>query len=346
MDPAMVEAMKNMTPEQAKELMANMTPEQRAQMERMQKGMADLAHLTEKLAPSETDPDVSVSLLRVIQALATSPIMSRLGEACDEEVLKKLEDGLVAAEQLEANAVASCSALERRNVLLLFWHMNQSNLTELAAAVTPEVNHLRGGANELATQLLIKAQMLMPQRRWVQPTLAVARASALISNALWSHTDPKALAAMRTILEEDQLPYPKLTMEADAGSKASDGVDKECLTSQPVLVTLKVHRGHAAKPEEGPRPPPNNAQGIYEAYWLYIEGLKPQGTPNSLIAAQPLVVKDLEMKAIEAKVPFTAPPKAGTYTLRVHVCSTSVVGIAMSTDVAFTVTEDDVPALE
>ena len=83
-----------------------------------------------------------------------------------------------------------------------------------------------------------------------------------------------------------------------------------------------------------------------EAYWLYIEGLKPEGTPNSLIAAQPLVVKDLEMQTIEAKVPFTAPPKSGTYTLRAHVCSTSVVGLEMSADVDFIVIEDDVPALE
>ena len=35
-------------------------------------------------------------------------------------------------------------------------------------------------------------------------------------------------------------------------------------------------------------------QGIFEAYWCIVEGQKPKETPNSFIAAAPLIVKDLE----------------------------------------------------
>ena len=82
-----------------------MPPEQRAQMEKMQRGMVDLAHLAEKLKPSAEDPDSPVSMLRVIRALASCPAMEALGDDGDrdDEVLKKLEDGIVAAGQLESS---------------------------------------------------------------------------------------------------------------------------------------------------------------------------------------------------------------------------------------------------
>ena len=59
-----------------------------------------------------------------------------------------------------------------------------------------------------------------------------------------------------------------------------------------------------------------------------------------------MVVKDLEQSVVTAEQPFTAPPNPGKYTLRVHVTSTSVIGIDLTTDVSFTVVEDDVPDLE
>lgn len=58
-----------------------------------------------------------------------------------------------------------------------------------------------------------------------------------------------------------------------------------------------------------------------------------------------MVVKNLEEQTIVDEVPFVAPP-AGTYTLRVHVISTSVIGVWLQTDVSFTVAEDDVPDLQ
>ena len=90
---------------------------------------------------------------------------------------------------------------------------------------------------------------------------------------------------------------------------------------------------------------PPNPQGIWEAYWLYVEGQKPEGTPNSLIVAQPIVVKDLEDAHAKQNVVFGAPPDVGDYKLTVYVVSTSVIGIDIRQDVEFKVVEDDVPDL-
>jgi len=354
-----MQAMQNMTPEQAREFMASMSPEQRAQMKQMQEGMFDLKHLCEKLKPAADDPDAPVSLLRVICALAGAPALKRLPEdpeqreqadaaiaEATDELLAKLEAALVAAKAFEAGALAECEPTERRNALILYWHMHQSNMPELAATMPSGLDSLRAYLNNLATKLLVKAQMLMPQQRWVQPTLAVAHASALVANALWSHTDEKALGAMRAILAEDGLSTPKLSLAATAGPRGTSGVGDEVATGQQVLVSVKLTREHAKKAGEGETPPCNNPQGIYEAYWVFVEGLKPKDTPNSLICAQPMVVKDVEQAVVTAEAPFQAPPKAGLYQLRVHIVSTSVIGVDLSYDVGFTVVDDDVPALE
>lgn len=177
---------------------------------------------------------------------------------------------------------------------------------------------------------------------------------------------------MAKILDEDSLPVPKLSLKATAKPRDATGTD-EITAGLHVLVTAELTREHAAAPGEGTKPACNNPQGIYEAYWLYVEGLKPVGTPNSLIVAKPLVVTDLESKAVTAEVSkkhpetstafrfsdasraqptltiqavFQAPPNPGTYTLRAHVTSTSVIGIQLQADVTFTVVEDDVPDLE
>jgi len=333
-------------------------------MQKMQKGMLDLKHIADKMKPNAENPDEKVSLLRVVRALASAPILAELptepaeqkeaAEAAAAEVtndiLGKLEKFFIKAGALKEGDLSDCDAIEGRNTLLLYFHMYQSNPTmkELVAEMPGGVEALRAYVNRQATNLLIKAQMLMPQQRWVQPTLAIAGASALISTALWSHTEEASLAAMTSILKEDSLTFPKLTLSAKCGPKATQGEGDEVPTGQQVLTVVSLKRLHASAPGEGTAEPPvpNNPQGIFEAYWLYIEGLKPEGTPNSLICAQPMVVKDLTADAITAEAPFTAPPVPGTYTLRVHVTSTSVIGVDLSYDVSFTVVEDDVPALQ
>lgn len=354
----MLEAMKSMTPEQAKEMLEKMSPEERAQAEQIQKGMADLQYLVTKLKPDAADPDASVSVLKVIATLGGAPVLcermeagwEKFGEVVDDNVLKRVEDALVEAGGLEEGALdGACAAgAPRKHALLLYWHMHRSSMEELAASLPNELDAMRGGANQLATQLLMKAQMLMPQQRWVQPTLAVARVSALIANGLPSHTDAKSLEAMKKILLDPEtggpLPFPKLSLSASARPRnASHG--EECVAGQHVLLRAEVTREHASAASDE-QPAATNPQGILEAFWLYIEGVKPEGTPNSLITSQPLAVKDLTERTLTAEMPFQAPPVAGKYTLRVHVLSTSVVGVEYTTDCEFTVVEDDVPDLE
>ena len=335
-------------------MLEKMTPQEKQQMAMMQRGMLDLQHLTTKLKPAAENPDAPVSTVTVLKAMAGAPCMKdALGEErvpegirskVTDEVLTTLETALIDAGAFAAGELASCEGDERRNVLLIYWHMHKQNLPDLEATLPQEVDQLRAGANQVVTTLLIKAQMLMPQNRWVQPTLAIARASALISTALWSHTDERSLALMKTILAEDELPMPKLSLKASAAPKNGG---EEILAGQQVCVRVVLTREHAAVAGDGgPRPAPNNPQGIFEAYWLYVEGLKPEGTPNSLIVAKPMTVKDLETTEVADDAVFTAPPAAGSYTLRVHLTSTSVVGVELTADVSFTVAEDDVPALE
>ena len=189
-------------------MLDRLSPEEREQVaqqqQRMAKGMADLTHLVTKLKPSESDPDAVVSELSVIVALATTPAMKQLGE--DEaqllgptipgdkakEALSKLEDKLEELEAFPKDALNGLPECEWRNAVLLYWHMYKPKLDEFAAELPGEVDHWRGGANQIAIKLLVQSQMLMPQQRWVQVTLAVAKLSALMATALWSHDDAAA----------------------------------------------------------------------------------------------------------------------------------------------------------
>ena len=121
-----------------------MTPEQREQMQKMQQGMVDLQHLAKKLAPDAASPDAPVSLLKILRALASCPIMGKLPNdpeqreaaekalsACTNEVLGLLENKFVEAGALEEGALKDCEAVEGRNTLFLYWHLYQSNMPEL-----------------------------------------------------------------------------------------------------------------------------------------------------------------------------------------------------------------------
>lgn len=117
-----------------------------------------------------------------------------------------------------------------------------------------------------------------------------------------------------------------------------------------VKVGVALYRDHASAPSEktpAVAESKMNPQGILEAYWCYVEGVKPDAqTPNSLIGAQPMVVKSLDEAFVSLEVCFRAPPTAGKYPIKVHVISTSVIGIDQMIDAEFCVVEDDVPDLE
>ena len=158
-----------------------------------------------------------------------------------------------------------------------------------------------------------------------------------------------------------------------------------------VLVEIRLIREHALPAGEvGKRAA--DAPLAAEAYWNYLEGLKPEGerlapppalppprvplplshrrvrapggclrappllpvpsalaidahfardtgagTPNSLLAAQPLVVTDLSQHVLSAQVTFMAPQAAGNYALRLHIISASVVGVELEQDLDFVV---------
>lgn len=355
-----------MTPEQAQAMMDQLSPEERAEVEakqeKMKQGMLDLGHLATQLKPSAEAPDAEVSMHKVMLALSSTPAMNQLGTDDESllgstltaeqarERLSKLEDKLESWDAFPVDSLNELPLPQWRNILLLYWHLykqkDEAWAAEAKEALEGELDHWRGGANQIATKLLIQAQMLLPQQRWVQPTLAVAKTSALLANALWSHTDGAALSKMGKILEEDCLPMPKLSISATAKPRDSTDGTTEITAGLHIVCKVELTREHAAVAGEGTKPACNNPQGIYEAYWLYIEGLKPEGTPNSLIIAKPLVVTDLEQAVVSGDAVFQAPKETGTYHLRAHVTSTSVIGVCLSCDVSFTVVEDDVPDLE
>uniref|UniRef100_A0A7S2H1A8 SEC63 domain-containing protein n=1 Tax=Haptolina brevifila TaxID=156173 RepID=A0A7S2H1A8_9EUKA len=362
MNPAAMQAAANMTPEQAQEMLDQMSPEEREKARQMQETMRkaglDLAHLVQTLKPSDEDPDAEVSLVNLCRAFATAPAMQALGTdekqllgptleySVAKDALSKVEDKL---EELGALKTDELNDMENethwRNVVLTLWHMWKLAADDAFVETLPgELDYWRQGANQTVTQLLIKCQMLMPQQRWVQVTLAIASMSALMANALWSHTDPKALTKMAEVISNDGLLQPKLCCTASAVWKESPS-SNEVPAGQQVLVNVELVREHAS--EEGSEQPKcNNPQDIYEAYWLYVEGIKPQGTANSLIVAKPMVVKDVTQKVVTGTAIFLAPPDPAVYKLRIYITSTSVIGIHLKAECQFVVVEDDVPDLE
>ena len=62
------------------------------------------------------------------------------------------------------------------------------------------------------------------------------------------------------MLQEDQLPFPKLSLSATAGPRSTQGEGDECMTGQQVLCTVRLTREHAKKAGEGAVPTPNNPQ--------------------------------------------------------------------------------------
>ena len=64
------------------------------------------------------------------------------------------------------------------------------------------------------------------------------------------------------------------------------------------------------------------------------------------VGAQPMVVKALDEPYVAAELGFRAPPTPGKYPVRVHVISTSVIGVDLTVEAEFTVVEDDLPPLQ
>jgi len=240
-------------------------------------------------------------------------------------------------------AAPALDAAKRRNVLLIYWVMYMDKMGEDAPKLDPRTNVQVGLVKSITTKLLIRCQTVLPmQCKLIQQSLAVANMSALFSNQLWSNDDPECKKRMVAILDETGGRMPEISLEGRC--TAAETGASTVMPGKKVQLDVTMLRNHAhGAGEEIPECP--NPQGIYEAWWCFVEGLKPHGTPNSLISAQPVVVKDLTQAMVETQVLFIAPG-AGKYQLRVHFCSTSIVGCYASVDVPFVVEDDDVPCLE
>jgi len=302
-------------------------------MQTAQMAMMDMQHLSEQLKPSAEAPDTPVSTFAVIKGLATCPSMKQIDDVTPGdtkvivETVDKLEEALGGAGALDAEARRVCAELtrpHRRNVALLYWQMYQSKL-EGELKLDNITERQQQICNQIGTGILVKAQMLLVQNR-----------------------DEQCIKQMTSVLESDGLPFPKLRLEAACSPKDKPG-EKEVLGDGVIKLDVVLHRDHASEKAVKPSiaDSPLNPQGILEAYWCYAEGVKPEAsTPNSLIGAQPMVVKALDEPFASLELSFRAPPTPGTYPIKVHVISTSVIGVDLTADTTFTVVEDDLPPLE
>ena len=207
---ALQAAFEKATPEQRKKMqetmMAQMTPEQRAQAEASQRGMMDMGAFCERVKPEPSDPDKTLSTYDMVCALACCPSFEAGGETCNAETIDKIEQVLL-EQALECDASGlrenTESPVMRRNVLLLFWALYRTKVGADAVELDQMTEQQIMRVKQLATKVLMQAQMLVPQQRWVQATLGVARTSALLVNEVWSHDDDACKARMKEILEAD-----------------------------------------------------------------------------------------------------------------------------------------------
>jgi len=381
------EALAKATPEERKAMeaqqremqkkMEQASPEERSAMAQDFHIMKDVAAIVLQLRPKSADAEAlskPLSTVDVLVAMAECPSFESLTAAIknlEADAQKAVVRAFIALEQaLLAHATeADAAALravktkpeKKRPLLLLLWALYQHKIGD-ALTLDEMMVRFYEGSRRLATQLLMRLQMMLPQQRLAQPTVAVARVSALLVNALWSHEDPECITRMRDILSppdkpEEAMPYPELHLRARtvlamalesgaAGSLEKESEPCSCLPGQLVAVQLELTRVHAGQGVVSPDVADRtlNPQGIIEAYWAYIEGHTPKG--STLLAATPLTVTSLATTQLPAISKFEAPKEAGTYAVTVHIVSTSVVGCDIAHKLSFIVQDDDVPALE
>ena len=180
------------------------------QAEAAQRGMQDMQAFCERIKPDPADPDKKLSTFDMITALASCPSFALIGEQCNATTIDAIEAALL-ENAAEADAAALRDNTEsptmRRNVLLLFWALYRLKCGEGVEVDSMSEQQLQR-AKQLATKVLMQAQMLVPQQRWVQATLGVARMSALIVNEVWSHEDEACHERMK---EVPLSPHPKPT---------------------------------------------------------------------------------------------------------------------------------------
>jgi len=381
MIPGMPPPGEKMTQAQKDQLLAQMPPELREQAKAISAAMADIGCICKAMLPPKEDPDKPVPSHQLVMALAQAPSFHALGDHAVPETLDALEQVLikhvafaegelalpeppaavesaakptldggsgVTPAELYANwedpSGKRNDAAIRRNVLLIYWIMYKHAITEEELKLDPKTNIQTGLVNTIATKLLIRCQTVMPlQNKWIQQSITVANLSARFCNQLWSDSDAACLSRMQEILKETGTFFPKTSIEARCSAHETGAMS--IMPGKQVAIDINMIRYHAHE-QGADLPECTNPQGIYEAYWCYVEGVKSDGQANSLVSAQPVVVKDLCAQMVESKFVFIAPETPGKYTLRLHFCNTSIIGCYKTYDCTFEVQEDDVPLLE
>ena len=382
-------AMRNATPAERKQMekqqreMQKMwesaSPEERAQIAAQQQIARDAGAFCHAMRPDPADYDKMPTTVDVLTAITCCTsfealhenIKSQEGDEKKKVIMafinleRWLLENMVAEDVSGLKAFKDAGAEKKRALLLLLWVLYRVKADDAVEIDARMLGYIEG-TKRLATKVLMQAQMMLPQQRWIKAVLATSQLSALFVNELWSHAEPDCIERMKESLKQSELNYPVLKLrvrtilEEQAAKEDlaiqelgkseawldSEAAPAQALPKQFVRLQVELTRQHTSEhPTPGDAVTPDNPQGILEAYWLYIEGVKPDGEPNVMIAAQPLVVKDLTTTTLRASVKFESPPQPGEYTLIAHIASTTVIGCDLNGTATFNVVEDDVPPL-
>mmetsp|Transcript_2102 Transcript_2102/g.4558 ORF Transcript_2102/g.4558 Transcript_2102/m.4558 type:complete len:313 (-) Transcript_2102:513-1451(-) len=188
----------------------------------MIEGMVDLDTLSRLLRPHPAAPDAAVGTVDVLRALSACPAIQSCpavhADATPE--LQAFEAWVLSVNALTQRQLSALSTSEHRALLLLCFRLMQRCCPVVLDAASEAAQCT---VNEIATRVLMQAQMLMPRNSWVQQQLAIARTAVLLQSRLWSHTDDECRRLAALALEEGGLPSPRLQLQAAVRPHAAEG---------------------------------------------------------------------------------------------------------------------------
>ena len=153
------------------------------------------------MRPDPDKPDQEYSTIDVLTAITCCTSFEALHEnikSLEADDKKKVVMAFIGLEQwllenaVEADASGlkaskSAGADKKRALLLMLWllyRVKAGDAVELDARMLGYVE----GTKRLATKVLMQAQMILPQQRWVKAVVATSKLSALMVNELWLPT--------------------------------------------------------------------------------------------------------------------------------------------------------------
>jgi len=200
--------------------------------------MVDLDTLSRLLRPHPAAPDAAVGTVDVLRALSACPAIQSCpavhADATPE--LQAFEAWVLSVNALTQRQLSALSTSEHRALLLLCFRLMQRCCPVVLDAASEAAQCT---VNEIATRVLMQAQMLMPRNSWVQQQLAIARTAVLLQSRLWSHTDDECRRLAALALEEGGLPSPRLQLQAAVRPHAAEGAIR---SGSLVLVEIRLVR--------------------------------------------------------------------------------------------------------